>query len=309
MRIPGTPRTVLRYGTGEPRGSGGSNSTRSPSCQRLAEQREGGIAPGFVRPARVDMHARDGNQPQRRQQRSSRPGRYGAGAGGRPSGAKLRAPARSPSVPPVRSGPWVRPPRQELRKHRLNPATSRPARRQPPRAQAAARRHDAPWATWASAASSAAPQARTSSARLSFACRAGRVCGGHLAETDARRCAEAVRTQQAAPWPPRPSPQSAPESSTADTVTGQLDPFRPMSAFAGIRTIRSGNRRDATLPLLLRPGEGPEAGEPAARRPCPAESSECAASAAGTRYRPSARGGPDPGSMHDPGARPRPPSG
>ena len=93
--------------------------------RRLAEQREGGIAPGFVRPARVDVHARDGNQPQRRQrdhhgQADAAPSRLAvpqaecrAPRAHRPSpravpvpvsGRRARSSASTASTSPVRSG-------------------------------------------------------------------------------------------------------------------------------------------------------------------------------------------------------------
>ena len=52
----------------------------------------------------------------------------------------------------------------------------------------------------------------------------------------------------------------------ADTITGQLDPFRSMSGLRRIRLARPLRPGDARAPLLLRPGERPETGEPRRRR-------------------------------------------
>ena len=173
MRVPGAPRTVLRYGASEPTASGGSNSTRSPTAGVPAEQREGGIAPGFVGPARVDVHARGRGEPEDRQRGHGTARPISAAA----QAARCRIPdaARSPlDLPAAARLPTGRPSREDRRQRRPPPAGVSVGR--PGGDRARRQQDDSPWRsadTRSSAASSATPQARTSAAvRFSAAARA-----------------------------------------------------------------------------------------------------------------------------------------
>ncbi len=180
----------------------------------FAEQREGGVAPGFVRPARIDVDARGRAQPQRRQRDHDRE-------------ADLPAPRGHSPPPGTGTPPSVRPRASTA----ASAASTSCVRSGAPAATARAGRRTTRCvsATRPSAASSAPPQARASSAvRPSAAARVVQAAVISPRRTDAMRGASGAASRTVAAATAAATP---PESSTAQASRrSSLMPRSPPAA-------------------------------------------------------------------------------